>query len=71
MGIVRTRLLDLRMDRIKKEDIDKTEIKNTMEVLREIRDQIGLEIKDMKFEELQKYIEDNSTLHNKGVWAKD
>jgi hypothetical protein len=44
--------------------------KSTIEELREIRDKISIEIQDMSFEELQKYIEKKLTLHPKNKWVK-
>ena len=39
-----------------------------VEQLREIRDRISLEIQDMTFEQLKKYIDAQLTLHPKKVW---
>lgn len=46
--------------------------KSTIEQLREIRDKISMDIKDMTFEQLQKYIEQRltETLHPSAVWRK-
>lgn len=44
--------------------------KSDMELLREIRDQISLEIQDMNFAQLKKYFESRLTLHPKSVWQK-
>ncbi len=44
--------------------------KSEIEQLREIRDKISLEIQDMTFQELQKYIKDKLTLHPKSSWGK-
>jgi hypothetical protein len=38
--------------------------------LRKIRDKIGLEIKDMSFEELKKYIDEKSKIFPKKVWER-
>ena len=38
--------------------------------LRNIRDKIGLDIQDMTFEQLKKYIEERLTLHPTAVWQK-
>jgi hypothetical protein len=53
----------------------KTKIKNKtdktlIEQLREIRDKISLEIKDMTFEELKDYLKKKKTLHPTTVWPK-
>lgn len=45
-------------------------IKSTIEQLRDIREKISLDIQDMNFEELKKYIEKKLTLHPKSVWQK-
>jgi len=42
--------------------------KSTLELLREIRDQISLETQDMTFEELKKYIEKQPTLFPNAIW---
>ncbi len=44
--------------------------KSAIQQLRNIRDKIGLEIKDMSFEQLKKYVEERSKLHPKNVWQK-
>ncbi|OGU70695.1 MAG: hypothetical protein A2V93_04575 [Ignavibacteria bacterium RBG_16_34_14] len=44
--------------------------KSPNQQLRNIRDKIGMEIKDMSFEELKKYIEEKSKLFPKKVWQK-
>ena len=41
---------------------------STVQQLREIRDIIGIEIQDMTFEQLKKYIEKRLTLHQTKVW---
>jgi len=42
--------------------------KSTVRELRDIRDNIGLEIKDMNYEQLKKYIDDKLTLRPTAVW---
>ncbi|MEK7263769.1 MAG: hypothetical protein AAB071_04575 [Bacteroidota bacterium] len=44
--------------------------KSVMQELRDIRDKISLDIQDMNFEQLKKYIEERLTLHPKTVWQK-
>jgi hypothetical protein len=44
--------------------------KSAIEQLREIRDKINLDIKDMTFDQLRKYVEERLTLHPKGAWRK-
>lgn len=41
---------------------------NSLQELRDIRDRIGVEIQDLKYEELKKYIEEKAILHPKSVW---
>ncbi len=41
---------------------------STVKELRDIRDKIGVEIKDMTYEELKKYVEEKLTLHPTAVW---
>ena len=53
---------------MKTKEIKKT--KSTVEKLRDIRDKISLDIQDMTFEELKKYLDDRLTLHPKSVWHK-
>jgi hypothetical protein len=48
-----------------------TKGKSAIDQLRKIRDKIGLEIQNMTFEELKKYIEERATIHSKQVWHKD
>ena len=52
-----------------KKEIKKTG-KSTVQQLREIRDKVGLEIQDMNFEQLKKYLENKITLHPPSVWQK-
>jgi hypothetical protein len=42
--------------------------KTLIEQLREIRDKINLEIKDMTFDELKDYLKKKKTLHPTAVW---
>lgn len=42
----------------------------TVQGLREIRDKIGSEIKDITYKQLKKYIEEKLTLHPTSVWQK-
>ena len=44
--------------------------KSAVEQLRAIRDKINLDIQDMTFEQLKKYLEGKLTLHSKSVWQK-
>lgn len=44
--------------------------KSEIEHLRDIREKIGIEIQDMSFEQLKKFIEGKSTLHPKSAWKK-
>ena len=44
--------------------------KSEIELLREIRDKISLEIQDMSFEELKKYFDEKPTLYPKSVLKK-
>lgn len=53
---------------MKKENI-KAET-DTINKLREIRDKIGIEIHDLSFEQLKKYIENKITLHPTSIWQK-
>ncbi|MBK9248279.1 MAG: hypothetical protein IPM69_09270 [Ignavibacteria bacterium] len=41
---------------------------STVQQLRDIRDKIGIEIQDMTYEQLMKYIEKKATLHPSRVW---
>jgi len=40
-----------------------------MNELREIRDKISEDIKDMTYEQLKKYLESKNTLHSKSAWS--
>ena len=44
--------------------------KSTIQQLRDIRDKIGLDIQDMSFEQLKKYVAERLTLHPTRVWRK-
>jgi hypothetical protein len=44
--------------------------KTNIELLREIRDKISLEIQDMDYEQLKKYLESKKTLHPTSMWNK-
>lgn len=41
---------------------------STIQQLRDIRDTIGVEIQDLTYEQLMKYIEKKTTLHPRRVW---
>lgn len=42
--------------------------KSAIEQLREIRNKISLDIQDMTFDQLKKYVEERLTLHPTRVW---
>jgi hypothetical protein len=44
------------------------EEKTFIEQMREIRDKVSLDIKDLILKELKDYISKQKTLHQKGVW---
>ncbi|MFA5781196.1 MAG: hypothetical protein WC868_02885 [Bacteroidales bacterium] len=44
--------------------------KSAIEQLREIRDKISLDIQDMTFDQLKKYVEERLTLHPTAAWRK-
>lgn len=48
----------------------KTE-KSYLEQLREIRDKLSLEMKDMNLDEIKRYIDSKETLHPKTVWKSN
>jgi len=48
--------------------IKKKKEKSAIEQLREIRDKISLDIQDMTFDQLKKYVEERLTLHPIGAW---
>lgn len=41
---------------------------NLLEQLREIRDQLSLEMKDMTLEQIKEYLKRKETLHPTGIW---
>lgn len=43
---------------------------SVMEQLREIRDKLSVEIKDMSHKELKEYLRKQKTLHPKSVWHR-
>ncbi|MEI7961633.1 MAG: hypothetical protein WCI04_04835 [archaeon] len=47
----------------------KTE-KTLLEQLREIRDDLSLEMKDMTLEQIKEYLKNKDTLHSTEVWDK-
>lgn len=49
--------------------IEKKE-KSVLQELRDIRDKLSEEIKDMSYEELLAYIDKQETLHPKANWSK-
>ncbi len=53
----------MKTEKIKKE-------KSAIEQLREIRDKISLDIQDMTFDQLKKYVEERLTLHPTSAWQK-
>ena len=44
--------------------------KSVIEQLRDIRDQISLDIQDMTFDQLKKYVEERLTLHPTRAWSR-
>jgi len=50
--------------------IKKKKEESAIQQLRSIRDKIGLEIQDMTFEQLKKYVEERLTLHPRRAWQK-
>jgi len=44
--------------------------KSATQLLREIRDKISLDIQDMTFNQLKKYIDDRLKIHPKSAWPK-
>ena len=50
--------------------INETKEKSTVQQLREIREKIGIEIQDLNYEQLIKYIEKNTKLHPTRIWQK-
>lgn len=54
---------------MKTKDLIKTE-KTLVEQLREIREKVSLDIKDLTLEQLKEYFSKQQTLHPKTVWQK-
>jgi hypothetical protein len=54
---------------MKTKEINKTEEKTLIEQLREIRDKISLDIKDLTTEQMKEYFSKQKTLHPT-VWQK-
>ncbi len=52
---------------MKTKDEIKTD-KTLIEELREIRDQLSFEMKDMTSEQIKDYLKEKKTLHSKAVW---
>jgi len=48
---------------------DKKE-KSVLQQLRDIRDKLSMEIKDMTYEQLKEYLDRQKTLHPTAVWRK-
>jgi len=44
--------------------------KTVVEQLRDIRDNVNTEIKDLTFEQLKDYLKSQKTLHSTNVWQK-
>jgi len=44
--------------------------KSLMQQLREIRDKLSSEIKDMSYEQLKEYLDKQKSLHPKSSWRK-
>ena len=44
--------------------------KSLMQQLRDIRDKLSSEIKDMSYEQLKEYLEKQKSLHPKSAWRK-
>jgi len=55
---------------MKTEVKNKTEEKTLVEQLREIRDKISYEIKDLNTEQFKEYFNKQKTLHPTDVWKK-
>jgi len=56
---------------MKTNGIIKTEEKTLIEQLREIRDKISLDIKDLTAEQMKEYFSKQKTLHPTAVWQKE
>jgi hypothetical protein len=55
---------------MKTKEIYKTVEKTLIEQLREIRDRISLDIKDLTTEQMKEYLSKQKTLHLISVWQK-
>jgi hypothetical protein len=55
---------------MKTKDKTKTE-KTLIDELREIRDKLSLEMKDMTLEQMKAYLQKKETMHPKTVWEKE
>ena len=53
---------------MKTKGINKTDEKTFVEQLRDIRDKISHEIKDLTSEQMKEYFNKQKTLHSKSVW---
>ncbi len=53
---------------MKTKEIIKTEEKTHIEQLREIRDKISLDVKDLTTEQMKEYFSKQKTLHSTSVW---
>ena len=53
---------------MKTKKTNKTEEKTLIEQLRDIRDKISNEIKDLTSEQMKEYFNKQKTLHSKSVW---
>ncbi len=53
---------------MKTKEIKNTEEKTFIEQLRDIRDKISLEIKDMTSNQIKEYFNKQKTLHQASVW---
>jgi len=56
---------------MKTKEIKKTEEITLIEQLREIRDKISLDIKDLSIEQMKEYFSKQKTLHPKAIWQKE
>ena len=48
----------------------KTKEKSLLQQLRDIRDKLSSEIKDMSYEQLKEYLDNQKSLHPKSAWRK-
>jgi len=55
---------------MKTKENNTTEEKTMVEQLREIRDKISLEIKDMTLDQMKNYFKNQKTLHSETNWEK-